>query len=66
MEGKLDGVYKLLTTKWGVEKPRLMVSVTGGAKNFDIEPEVLVNFKETLKVRPPLYIWPMLSFFILV
>ena len=55
MEGKLDGVYKLLTNKWGVENPRLMVSVTGGAKNFDIEPDALLNFKETLKVRYPIY-----------
>jgi hypothetical protein len=33
-----ETLLKLLTYRWGLQPPRLLISVTGGAKSFDLPP----------------------------
>ena len=38
-------VFDFLKAKWNLDKPRLILSVTGGAKNFNLPSEVRKAFK---------------------
>ncbi|XP_063806758.1 transient receptor potential cation channel subfamily M member 2-like [Pseudophryne corroboree] len=41
---KPDVLYELITQHWGLRVPRLLISVTGGAKNFSINPRLKKQF----------------------
>ncbi|XP_064643438.1 transient receptor potential cation channel subfamily M member-like 2 isoform X2 [Lineus longissimus] len=43
-----DTMLKLLIDKWGLEKPNLVISVTGGAKAFQMTPRLKEVFKRGL------------------
>ncbi|XP_006898486.1 PREDICTED: transient receptor potential cation channel subfamily M member 2 [Elephantulus edwardii] len=41
-------IYKLMTEHWGLEVPNLLISVTGGAKNFIMKPRLKRIFRRGL------------------
>ena len=47
-EGGLDKAYDQLTKKWNLDPPNLIVSVTGGAKNFKLKPQLKKAFRKSL------------------
>ena len=42
-------VFQLLTEQWGVQPPRLLISVTGGAKSLDIPIKLKNDFQQGLR-----------------
>ncbi|KAK3091760.1 hypothetical protein FSP39_022436 [Pinctada imbricata] len=44
----IDSILKLMTEKWGLEKPNLLLSVTGGAQNFNLKKKLKDEFKRGL------------------
>ena len=44
----MDNVWKLMTDYWNVQKPKLIISVTGGAKNFLMNNRLRNNVKRGL------------------
>ena len=47
---KLDLVYDLLTEEWEMPTPHLIVSVIGGAMNFDVKTDALSVFKDLVRL----------------
>uniref|UniRef100_A0A2I3RP84 Transient receptor potential cation channel subfamily M member 2 n=1 Tax=Pan troglodytes TaxID=9598 RepID=A0A2I3RP84_PANTR len=41
-------IYHLMTQHWGLEVPNLLISVTGGAKNFNMKPRLKSIFRRGL------------------
>ncbi|XP_051899496.1 transient receptor potential cation channel subfamily M member 2 isoform X2 [Pristis pectinata] len=41
-------LYQLMTKYWGLNPPRLLISVTGGAKNFHLKPDLKFMFRRGL------------------
>ena len=37
---KIEDVLTLLTDKWKLKLPNLLISVTGGAKDFELKPKL--------------------------
>ncbi|CAD5116686.1 DgyrCDS5550 [Dimorphilus gyrociliatus] len=44
----MDIMWKLLHEHWGLKAPKLLISVTGGAKRFFMKPRLKNNFKRGL------------------
>ena len=42
---KAQELLRLLTKQWGVEHPKLLIEVTGGAKNFVMQPKLRRIFR---------------------
>ena len=38
MDTEASDIFKLLREVWQLEQPRLLISVTGGAKSFSLSP----------------------------
>ena len=45
---KADDLYTLFTEHWQVEEPNIIISVTGGAQDFNLDPELSRLFKKGL------------------
>ncbi|MGH0117658.1 UNVERIFIED_CONTAM: hypothetical protein FKN15_041850 [Acipenser sinensis] len=45
---KPDTLYKLMRDHWGLNVPNLLISVTGGAKNFNMKPRLKNMFRRGL------------------
>ncbi|MGH0117510.1 UNVERIFIED_CONTAM: hypothetical protein FKN15_038030 [Acipenser sinensis] len=45
---KPDTLYKLMRDHWGLNVPNLLISVTGGAKNFHMKPRLKSMFRRGL------------------
>lgn len=41
-------IYQLMTQKWGLDAPNLLISVTGGAKDFKMKPRLKSVFRRGL------------------
>lgn len=41
-------IYHLMTQHWGLDAPNLLISVTGGAKNFIMKPRLKNIFRQGL------------------
>lgn len=41
-------IYHLMTQHWGLDAPNLLISVTGGAKNFVMKPRLKNIFRQGL------------------
>lgn len=41
-------IYHLMTQHWGLDPPNLLISVTGGAKNFVMKPRLKNIFRQGL------------------
>lgn len=41
-------IYHLMTQHWGLDAPNLLISVTGGAKNFIMKPRLKSIFRQGL------------------
>ncbi|XP_072117252.1 transient receptor potential cation channel subfamily M member 2 [Mobula birostris] len=41
-------IYQLMTKYWGLNPPHLLISVTGGAKNFHLKPDLKFTFRRGL------------------
>ncbi|XP_069790175.1 transient receptor potential cation channel subfamily M member 2 [Narcine bancroftii] len=41
-------LYQLMTKYWGLNPPQLLMSITGGAKNFHLKPELSFMFRRGL------------------
>lgn len=41
-------IYHLMTQHWGLDVPNLLISVTGGAKNFNMKPRLKSIFRRGL------------------
>lgn len=41
-------IYQLMTQHWGLDVPNLLISVTGGAKNFNMKPRLKSIFRRGL------------------
>ncbi|XP_064135610.1 transient receptor potential cation channel subfamily M member 2 isoform X2 [Loxodonta africana] len=41
-------IYHLMTRHWGLDVPNLLISVTGGAKNFNMKPRLKSTFRRGL------------------
>lgn len=41
-------IYHLMTHHWGLDAPNLLISVTGGAKNFIMKPRLKNIFRQGL------------------
>lgn len=41
-------IYQLMTQHWGLDIPNLLISVTGGAKNFNMKPRLKSLFRRGL------------------
>ena len=48
-EDKLKAVYELITEQWNLRTPNHIVSVTGGKMKFDVDEEVLKDFKDNMR-----------------
>ncbi|XP_059152108.1 transient receptor potential cation channel subfamily M member-like 2 isoform X2 [Physella acuta] len=48
VETKMDTMLNLLQQAWGMEKPNLLISVTGGAKNFTMKSRLRDVFRRGL------------------
>ena len=48
VDTKMDTMLQLLTQAWGMEKPNLLISVTGGAKNFSMKTRLREVFRRGL------------------
>ena len=44
----VDNIWKLMTDYWNMREPKLIISVTGGAKNFYVKNRLRTNFKRGL------------------
>lgn len=45
---KAEDVIRLMTEKWELELPTLVISVTGGAKSFNLKPRLKEVFNKGL------------------
>ena len=45
---KVKTVIKLFESRWSLPAPKLLISVTGGAKDFHVLPDLLSEFKKGL------------------
>ncbi|XP_062614395.1 transient receptor potential cation channel subfamily M member-like 2 isoform X2 [Saccostrea cucullata] len=45
---KMDVMMELMMDVWGLEKPNLLISVTGGAKNFTMKQKIKEEFRRGL------------------
>ena len=43
-----DVMYDMMTKHWGMEEPQLLISVTGGAKKFNLDPRLKQHFASGL------------------
>ena len=43
-----EKLFNLFTEHWKVQKPRLLISITGGAMSFDLQPRLKKDFQEGL------------------
>lgn len=41
-------IYHLMTQYWGLDVPNLLISVTGGAKDFNMKPRLKSVFRRGL------------------
>ncbi|KAK2089777.1 Transient receptor putative cation channel sub M member 2 [Saguinus oedipus] len=41
-------IFHLMTQHWGLDVPNLLISVTGGAKNFNMKPRLKSIFRRGL------------------
>lgn len=41
-------IYQLMTQQWGLDAPNLLISVTGGAKDFNMKPRLKSVFRRGL------------------
>ena len=41
-------VWKRVADEWKLGQPKMIISVTGGAKEFDMDPRLLTSFKRGL------------------
>ena len=42
-------IFKLMTKIWKVEKPQILISATGGAKSFNLDPKLKDMFANGLR-----------------
>ena len=47
-DSRPDQIFQLLTREWGLELPKLVISVHGGKVNFKLNPRLKLVFKEGL------------------
>ena len=45
---KMEDMMTLMMDVWGLEKPNLLISVTGGAKNFTMKQKLKEEFRRGL------------------
>lgn len=45
---KMKDMMELMMDVWGLEKPNLLISVTGGAKNFTMKQKLKEEFRRGL------------------
>ena len=48
MNSEMKSMQVLLRTKWGLNRPNLLISIIGGAKNLNLNPQISQDFKEGL------------------
>ena len=48
-ESSPENVFKLMTEKWKVDKPQILISVTGGAKSCNLKPKLKDMFVNGLR-----------------
>ena len=48
MNTKMEDMMTLMMDVWGLEKPNLLISVTGGAKNFTMKQKLKEEFRRGL------------------
>jgi len=44
----VSDVWKHVADEWKLGQPKMIISVTGGAKEFDMDPRLLTSFKRGL------------------
>jgi transient receptor potential cation channel subfamily M protein 2 len=44
----MEDMMELMMDVWGLEKPNLLISVTGGAKNFTMKQKIKEEFRRGL------------------
>jgi len=54
---KADVIYELMTKHWKIEAPQLLISVTGGAKSFNLDPRLKQHFASGLLKVCILILW---------
>ena len=48
-ESPPENIFTLMTKIWKVEKPQILISVTGGAKSFNLDPKLKDMFANGLR-----------------
>jgi transient receptor potential cation channel subfamily M protein 2 len=48
MDNDMSTLKKLMTEIWGMERPNLLIFVTGGAKNFELRGKLKDAFRRGL------------------
>ena len=48
VETKMSDMLELMMNVWGMDKPNLLISVTGGAKNFQMNKRLKETFRRGL------------------
>lgn len=48
VDTKMSDMLDLMMNVWGLDKPNLLISVTGGAKNFQMNKRLKDNFRRGL------------------
>jgi len=61
VDTKMTNMLQLMMKVWGLEKPNLLISVTGGAKNFQMNKRLKDTFRRGL-MKTALTTGKLLSF----